>query len=318
MRTTKAERCIALSFLCALISLSSFAQSSVYKPGAPLLMWKVSSATNTAYLVGSLNFADKTFYPLPSVMEDAFAASTVLIVEVGSKNNAPLQMQISRFLESKGTYPSGDNLYRHINRTTRAKLRRFLKSYGYPPVLLARFRPWRAALTVGLLPLMTDESDPSLGVDAYFMNKAGDRPIQQLEDPLWIFKLISKTPKRRSDKIILSGIKAGKNIKEHHARLAEFWKEGAADKIDREFSAARSSEDRFDRAYSRRVREDRNPHMTSRLEKCLHSSESCFMVVGATHCVGRKGIVKQLQDRGYRVEQSVVETAPPATSAAPN
>jgi uncharacterized protein YbaP (TraB family) len=161
---------------------------------------------------------------------------------------------------------------------------------------------------------MMDQTDRGLGLDTYFMNKAGDRSIQQLDDPLWIFKLLSRTSKRNSNKILLSGIKAGMNIKEHHARLAAFWKEGAADKIDKEFSAARSSEDASDRAYSRRVREERNPHMTRRLEKCLQSSESCFMVVGATHCVGSEGIVKQLQDHGYRVEQSAVESAPPVVS----
>jgi hypothetical protein len=68
-----------------------------------------------------------------------------------------------------------------------------------------------------------------------------------------------------------------------------------------------------EKAFSRRLREDRNPHMTDRLEKCLQSSESCFMVVGAAHVVGREGIVKQLQARGYRVEQAVVEK-PPASA----
>ena len=58
--------------------------------------------------------------------------------------------------------------------------------------------------------------------------------------------------------------------------------------------------------YERRLREDRNPHMTDRLEKCLHSTEACFMVVGAAHVIGSEGIVKQLQARGYRVEQATV------------
>ena len=80
MRSPSPARRIALVFLCALISISAFAQSSEYKSGAPVLMWKVSSAHNSAYLLGSVHLGDKSFYPLPSVIENAFAASSLLIV----------------------------------------------------------------------------------------------------------------------------------------------------------------------------------------------------------------------------------------------
>jgi uncharacterized protein YbaP (TraB family) len=39
------------------------------------------------------------------------------------------------------------------------------------------------------------------------------------------------------------------------------------------------------------------------------------MVVGAAHAVGSEGIIKQLQVRGYRVEQAVVESSAQAASA---
>jgi uncharacterized protein YbaP (TraB family) len=168
-----------------------------------------------------------------------------------------------------------------------------------------------AGLTVSMLPMIQAGLNPNDGIDMYFLNKAGGKSVEQLEDAAWQVKLLSSVPERASDKFLLSAIAQAERSKETWTKLATFWSEGAADKID-ELTKADEAEDSADeKALSRRLREERNPHMTDRLEKCLHSSESCFMVVGAAHAVGSQGIVKQLQARGYRVEQSVVENPAP-------
>src|SRR6266542_6661153 len=84
---------IALAYLYALLSISTFAQSSAYKPGSPLLMWKVSSKTNSGYVLGSVHLGDKSLYPLPAVIEDAFKSSSVLIVEVDIRNVDPSKLR---------------------------------------------------------------------------------------------------------------------------------------------------------------------------------------------------------------------------------
>jgi uncharacterized protein len=313
MRSPRRIQRLALAFLCAFISISAFAQSSPYKPGSSVLMWKVSSATNSAYLLGSVHLGDKSFYPLPSVIEDAFAAASVLIVEVDIRKVD--QQQTLTLMAAKGTYPQGDDLYKHLTPETRAKLDAFLSGYGIPPALFARYRPWMAGITVSMLPMIKAGLNPNEGIDMYFMTKAGDKRVEQLEDAAWQINLLADVPERASDKILLSAITQAERSKETWSKLASFWSEGAADKID-ELMAAQSTDDSADeKALSRRLREDRNPHMTDRLEKCLHSSESCFMVVGAAHVVGSQGIVKQLQARGYRVEQSVVQNPAPVTPA---
>jgi len=313
MRCPSHARRIALAFLCSLISISAFSQSSEYKPGAPVLMWKVSSKTNSAYLLGSVHLGDKSFYPLPSVIENAFAASSLLIVEVDTRKMNPLEMQ--QIIASTGTYPLGDDLSKHVSPETMAKLNAFLTRYGMPPALFARYRPWMAGLTVSMLPMIKAGLNPNQGIDMYFMNKAGDKPVEQLEDAAWQVKLLSSVPDRASEKFLLSAIAQADHSEENWTKLAKFWREGAADKIDA-LTIEQEADDSVDeKALARRLREDRNPHMTDRLEKCLHSSESCFVVVGAAHAVGSEGIIKQLQVRGYRVEQAVVESSAQAATA---
>src|SRR6266540_5919357 len=119
MRIPGPARRAALFFFCALISISALAQSSPYKPGSPLLMWKVSSKTNSGYVLGSVHLGDKSLYPLPVVIEDAFKSSSVLIVEVDIRNVDPYKLQK---LLAGAAYPAGDDLFHHISPETRAKL----------------------------------------------------------------------------------------------------------------------------------------------------------------------------------------------------
>ena len=47
--------------------------------------------------------------------------------------------------------------------------------------------------------------------------------------------------------------------------------------------------------------------MTGKMDEYLKGKESVFVVVGAAHIIGDKGIAKQLRDKGYKVEQVTLE-----------
>jgi uncharacterized protein YbaP (TraB family) len=308
MRSHRIQR-IVLAILCALLAISGYAQTSPYKPGSPLLMWKISSRTNSAYLLGSVHLGDKSLYPLPSVMENAFTSASVLIVEVDITKVD--QFQMAQLMATVGTYPEGDDLFKHLTPETRAKLNAFLGAYGMPPELFARMRPWILGTALQMLPMMKDGLNPNEGIDLYFLNKAGNKRVEQLEDAEWQIKLLADMPDKLADPWLQSAITQAEDSKNRWTKFATYWREGAADKIDELTTSTNMGNTAEEKAFERRLREDRNLHMTDRLEKCLSSSESCFMVVGAAHVVGREGIVKQLQARGYHVEQAVVEKNAP-------
>ena len=48
---------------------------------------------------------------------------------------------------------------------------------------------------------------------------------------------------------------------------------------------------------------ERNRTMAQKIEEFLKTKETYFVIVGAGHLVGEKGIVGILKKRGYRVEQ---------------
>lgn len=310
MRTRQRFSSFILVLLLALISPAAFGQPS-YTPGSPILMWKVSSKTNSAYLLGSVHIWDKSMYPLPAVVEKAFADSSVLIVEVDMTKVDKQQLQ--QLMVSLGMFPAGDDLNQHITAETRAKLNEFAADYGVPADAFSRYRPWLASVTLVMLPMLKAGMNPNDGMDMYFLNKAADKHIEQLEDAAFQVKLFANFPDKNADRTIQHALKQAKTSNEMMAKIASYWSHGDGDKIDELMASMSVDDDADEKALSRRLREDRNPHMTERLEKCLQAGEKCFMVVGAAHTVGSEGIVKQLLAHGYRVEQSVVET--PAKAA---
>lgn len=307
-RSTRGLQRLLLALLCVFAAISGFAQSSPYKPGSPLLMWKVSSKDSSkpgsSYLLGSVHLGDKSLYPLPAVIENAFQSSSVLIVEVDLRKIDPLQM--SGLMATSGTYPAGDDLSKHITPATQTRLNEFFGAYGMPAALFFRMRPWMLGIEIQMLPLLKEGLNPNDGIDSYFLGKAGDKRVEQLEDAEWQIKMLAGLPDDLSDSWLSSALDQARASKDHWSKLESYWSQGAAGKIDELTTSTSMGDSREEKAFERRLREDRNPHMTDRLEKCIQTGDSCFMVVGAAHAVGSEGIVKQLQAHGYRVEQAVV------------
>jgi uncharacterized protein YbaP (TraB family) len=59
---------------------------------------------------------------------------------------------------------------------------------------------------------------------------------------------------------------------------------------------------RLSSIYERLIYE-RNGNMASRVEDLLRTKETYFVIVGAGHLVGDKGVIEILKKRGYLLEQ---------------
>src|SRR5262245_52409608 len=92
------------ALLLACLTALPYASAQTAPAPAPkkALFWKVTSPTSTAYLLGSIHLGSKDMYPLPKEIEDAFAASTALLVEADVRHVDMAQMQ-AMVLE-KGLY----------------------------------------------------------------------------------------------------------------------------------------------------------------------------------------------------------------------
>ena len=53
----------------------------------------------------------------------------------------------------------------------------------------------------------------------------------------------------------------------------------------------------------RRLLDDRNVRMTAGVESYLKGGETCFVVVGGAHLIGKGGVVSRLAAKGYTVKR---------------
>jgi uncharacterized protein YbaP (TraB family) len=171
-----------------------------------------------------------------------------------------------------------------------------------PAMILAKMKPWLVAITVATVPMIKAGMDPNLGIDKYFLDKAGQdgqkKEVVEIESADWQLNLLSGFSDEVQGKFLASAIEqAGKSI-DHSKKIQELWMSGNAAKLE-----AAINEDEGPPEVEKVLLHDRNPHMADVVERYLKGKDQAIVVVGAAHLVGKDGVVSLLEKRGYKVEQ---------------
>ncbi|HEY6971973.1 MAG TPA: TraB/GumN family protein [Candidatus Angelobacter sp.] len=262
-----------------------------------LLMWKATSPTNTVYLLGSIHAGDKEFYPLPDVVESAFNNSKLLVVEVNVKNVNP--MAGMKLVQQYGVYPENDALSKHLSRATADALDAYCSKHGLPRALLEKFKPWMAALTIEVMAVQQAGEDLQMGIDLHFLNESKEpQKIEELETADFQMTALSSGSEEEQQEFLAQTLKHAENTKERLGSMRKAFLNGDADTIEKMLE-----EDNEPKSLYKRLVDDRNGPMAERIAAYLNGKDQCFVVVGAGHLVGEKGIIRQLRDKNFKVEQ---------------
>jgi uncharacterized protein len=263
-------------------------------------LWKVQSQTSTLYLLGSIHFLKQENYPLHPAIEKAFAQSTILVVEADIGDPGKIS---SDKIVRLATYPGDDSLENHLSAETYSLLRNELGKLGMPLELLARQKPWFLALSLEALELMKLGFDPGYGIDAYFLSKAkGSRKVLELEGIDEQLTLLSSFSDRDQELFLVYTLRDLKVLGDETAALVRAWSTGNVNGMDSIITKTVREDRRLEPIF-KRLLDDRNKAMVSTIEGYLKTRETYFVVVGAGHLVGDKGIVRILKERGYSIEQ---------------
>jgi uncharacterized protein YbaP (TraB family) len=261
------------------------------------MFWKVASKTGTVYLLGSIHLGSKEMYPLAGEIEEAFDGSAVVAVEADIRKVDMQKMQAMIF--EKGMYAADDSLWNHVSPETRTHVQDFCAKYGMPAEAVARLKPWVVALTASTLPMMKGGMDPSLGIDNYFLQKAGSKRVVEIESAEWQVNLLSGFSDDLQEKFLAAATQESIELEDTLKPMQEAWLSGDVAKMDGIIRQA----SRTPEAINKAMLADRNPHMADIAEQLLKGKEQGFVIVGAAHLVGRDGVVDILTRRGYKVDQ---------------
>jgi uncharacterized protein YbaP (TraB family) len=304
---------ILLCVVCLLIGNVAFAAT----PPVPLL-WKVSDADNSVYLLGSFHMLQPDDYPLSADAEHALRDSKAVVFEIPPDEMA--SPELSMQMMQAGMRSDGKQLDDDLSPALRTKLATWLASHqtaGIAPEMLQQLRPWLAGLLIGVSEMTAQGMDPSLGLDQHFANeaKAAGKPTSGLETgPQQIAFLAAMDHDEQLQFLdeALSESDAGqRELQALHAA----WRTGDAATLWNVM--ARQMQRDYPKLY-RHIDVERNDAWLPKIEQRLRTPghDNTLIVVGALHLLGRDGVVEKLKAAGYRVER-VCTRCNPVTSGKP-
>jgi uncharacterized protein len=263
-------------------------------------LWQAQSSTTTVYLLGSIHMLKPNNYPLNPAIERAFDRSGTLAVEANINDTSKLDLQK---LVDSAFYPEGSNLARHVSSFTYDSVSKQTGKLGLPLELVDRQKPWFLGMMLEALELARLGFDPQYGIDVYFLTKAqGRKRIAELESLDEQINLLSSFSDSEQESFLLYTLRNLDLLGSQVNDLIRAWTAGDTKSFE-SIVAASFHEDPKLAPVIRKLVDDRNRNMVSKIEGYLRTRETYFVVVGAGHLVGDKGIIKALRARGYTVQQ---------------
>jgi uncharacterized protein YbaP (TraB family) len=295
----KNSNLLEIFLILILLGTSAFPQET-FSASQKSFLWKIQSTSNTVYVLGSLHFSKKEIYPLSETIEKAFGESEILVVEADV--NDIKKIDIQRLME-RAFYPEKDTLEKHVSPEIYERVVKEMSGLGIPLELLTKQKPWFLAMTLVALESLKLGFDPNLGIDKHFLSKAeGRKKILELESLDYQFNLLSGFSDKDQELFLLYTLKDLKIMEGELGRLTQAWTSGDAKTMEAILTRSISEDKRFSFIFEKLIYE-RNRKMASKIKDFLRTGETYFVIVGAGHLVGDRGIIEILKGKGCHVEQ---------------
>ena len=292
MRTLIVKTSLFAVILC--VSFNAFAAND------KAFLWEVENEAATVYLMGSIHFADSSFYPLREDIEKAFQHSRHLVVELDvNKIDANAY---NRALAEKGTYTDGKTIRDHVSEETWLQLKQYLQRLNISYDAVKNYKPGVLVLILTAMQVIQLGFEPQYGIDVYFLDKAKEVKniieLETLEQQLKLFLDITD-----GELLLKESLYSLAQAESMMADIVNLWKQGDAKQMNKMlFEDALMDHPGFGEIYEQ-IFHSRNKAMTEKIEGMLKTDSIYFVVVGSGHLVGDKGIVKVLRNKGYAVER---------------
>jgi hypothetical protein len=284
--------------LCLLVLLLACSVHAAQDRG---LVWKLESATATVVLLGSIHYADESFYPLRADIEQAFEQADTLVVEV--KMDEAAGHELRKLTHREGLYRGRETIRDHISDDTYTKLRAQLQQLEIPYAMVERQKPGILMLTLTSVQLMKQGFMPDRGIDAYFTRRAIDqgKHVLELESLAQQFDLILNLD--AGELLLQETLTSFDEIDSTMQALVAGWKQGDEHQLNAVlFENMLQLYPSYANVYEALFYK-RNIGMSASIEQYLKTSGNYFVVIGAGHLVGDKSIISLLTSKGYRANR---------------
>ena len=273
-----------------------FAATRHCSSGGHIALWRARGDHTDVYLFGSIHVGKPEFYPLPPVVEEAFASSKRLVVEFDSRSESSQRALKEGF--AKGRYADGSSERDVLAPPLYDLLVERIHSMGLPEEQMLSLPPWVLAPALSVTALQALGYEPDLGVDRALLERAEDREILELESASEQIALLRSLD---GEQFLTYTLLALNTLEADVRGLVGAWFCGDTTRMEQILLDPPDSELADTSELIEVLFDRRNIRMADRIEDLLRDSKRSFVVVGAGHLIGKRGIVALLRERGWPV-----------------
>jgi uncharacterized protein YbaP (TraB family) len=261
-------------------------------------MWVIKDNDSTIYLIGTVHLLRHDADWNATKVRKTVGESTELWLEVANIDD---QASTLPLLTQYGMDPE-KALSSKLSAAQKEKLAKVAASYHLPPESLDPIKPWMAAMTFSILPLLNAGYDPNAGVDHILKaqaEKEGDK-IYGFETAEKQIRLLADLPEAEQVAFLDATLDDAEKGMAQLEKLAKAWMDGDVETIGNllvnEFKKEAPA------VYEKLVVQ-RNIAWAKQIAEILKGSGVQQIAVGAAHLAGPDSLQVQLAKRGIKVER---------------
>jgi hypothetical protein len=262
-------------------------------------VWKVQKGKSIIYVGATFHILRETDYPLPPEFDKAYKASDIVVFEtdIGKLHEPSTQLA----LVAQALYADGSTVEQHLSAGSYAKLSAYCTANGIPLESLKQFRPSMLMVTLTTMELMK-LGVTGQGVDSFYYELAHNdrKTVEGLETVEEQINYIVSMADGNEDDFVTYSLQDMKTIKQQFEILVNAWRRGDAGKVNDVMVA--DLETKMPQLYKKLIT-DRNAKWLLLIDAYMKTPQTEFILVGAGHLVGPKGIIEALKKKGYSVDK---------------
>jgi uncharacterized protein YbaP (TraB family) len=282
-------------FALALVAVLAMGASPVLAEPA---LWAIKDKDSTIYLFGTVHVLKPTTPWRSPKIDKAFRDADDVVMEI----EQPEDPATTRALMLKYGVDPAAPLSTKLKPESYAKLQAAAQGMGFPPQALEPMRPWLAALTVSLTPLLKAGYDPESGVEKLLtaQAKAAGKPIAAFETMEQQVRFFADMTPVQETQLLDSTLDEVDDGPAKIDALVAAWAAGDQDELKRQMVDEMQTD--YPDVY-KLLLVDRNQDWANQLKTRLAGSGVSFVAVGAGHLAGPDSLQAQLAKLGIKAER---------------
>lgn len=262
-------------------------------------LWMTKSATATVYLFGTVHvLPDNARWHYPA-LDEALAASGKLYVEEDDDDPVTMQLLVLQY-----GMDTQHPLSTRLDAADHARLDAAAKDAGVAggAATLNAMKPWLAALTISIAPIVKAGYDPKSGADKQLERafRAAGKPVDAFETAEAQIQFLADLPLALRMDLLRNTLDDYAQGTAQVKALVAGWQAGDTKAIAANVDAG--MREHYPKLYDVLL-VDRNRNFARQIAELLKQHGTIFVAVGAGHLAGRDSVQMQLAKFGIETER---------------